>query len=178
MSGVESRYAEALSQLASENGLLAAYGSELGLIAELYKSQPDLRAFLANPAVRPELKKDLVSKVFGGKIDGRLVNFLYLLIDNRRLGLLDRIFSEYRRLADRLGNVLHIEIVSAGPLTDAQAESIKSIYAKEYGAASVEAGLKTDPSLLGGVLVRIGDKVIDGTVKGRLRELAETVIGG
>ena len=74
-------------------------------------------------------------------------------------------------MADKIGNILHMEVISAEPLGEDQLERLKGIYRKEYGADGVRADVWTDASLIGGVMVKIGDKVIDGTIHGRLKQL-------
>jgi F-type H+-transporting ATPase subunit delta len=176
MLNVESQYAEALIEIAAEHDLLDIYSNQLGLIVELYENEPDFRDFLTNPVIKIGLKKDLVSKAFGDIINSSLVNFMFLLIDKKRLDLLPSILTEFRRKADKIKKVLQIEIYSAHPLDDCQIDRIKNIYKKENAALSVHAELKLDPSLIGGVLIKIGDKIIDSSIKGRLEQLNASVM--
>lgn len=170
---VGKRYAEALVDVSLENGETDNYRSKLKTLVDLYKNQAEFKWLLSTPEVSSGIKKETLTKSLGAEPGDRLVNFLMLLIDKGRIDFLPEIFKEYEVLADKRKNILNIVIVSASALDESQIERIKEKYAKEYNASSVNAKIELDNSLLGGVKIKIGDRVIDGSVRGRLEALRQ-----
>lgn len=173
---VEKRYAEALVDIAVRNGALDSYQNELLEVADLFSTNEEFRVFLLNPEIKNEYKKSTLGKIFEKEIAGNLLNFMLLLLDKKRMNIFPGIVEEYIKLADKERNVLKMDIVSAGPLSDEQVDKIKEKYRSAYGAVDIRVNLSVDPSLLGGVKIIVGDKVIDGTVKGRLENLKDILV--
>lgn len=176
MSLVDRRYAEALVEISIQKNKIQSYQEELKGIVSIYNSQLDLKLLFINPQVKTEVKKEIAEKLFGNQIDSDLLNFLKLLFDRGRIKFLPSIADEFNKLADKHKNVLSMTIIASAPLDEKQINSIKEKYRKLYNATSVNASNEIDTSLLGGVKVRIGDKVIDGTVKGRLEALRQVLV--
>ena len=173
---VESRYADALTSIAVESGKIDLFKEQTKWILSLYDTQEDFKSLLTSHEVDPTVKKNVIKSIFKDNIRNELVNFLMLLIDKGRISHLPGILKEFERLANERSNVLTMKIISAYPLEDKQINSIKEKYKNTYKAASVVADIEVDGSLLGGVKVIIGDKVFDGTVKGRLEELKQMIV--
>lgn len=173
---VEKRYAEALVDLSVENGETDDYRSKLKMLAELYESQQEFQWLLLTPEISMEVKKETIIKILGVKPGDKLANFVMLLIDKGRIKFLPSIFKEFDRLADIRRNVLNMTILSASPLIGMQIDLLKTKYRKEYNASAVNAQVQVDKSLIGGVKVIIGDRVIDGSVRGRLKTLNQLII--
>jgi F-type H+-transporting ATPase subunit delta len=173
---IEKRYAEALIGLSVQNNTIDDYRQELLVIADLYRNQQDFRLFLLNPKVKTEIKKAVISKAFSGKIKQELVNFLSLLLDKGRIKNLPGIFAEYLKAADKIKNTLNITIISAAPLEDKQVNSIVEKYKLLYNSTSANLLKEIDKTLIGGVKVKIGDKVVDGTITGRLQGLRNVLL--
>ncbi len=171
MSLIEKRYAEALIGISEKESAIESHKQQLYSVSDLFANQSDFRYFLLNPQIKVDTKKDAITKIFGGNIHEHLINFLMLLLDKGRIKLLPGIYKEYADLADKKGNVLNMTIISAASLDEAQINEIKEKYAKVYNASTVKADIEVDKGLIGGVKVKIGDKVIDGTVKGKLEGL-------
>lgn len=173
---VEKRYAEALVNISVEKNMIERHQNELGFIADLYSHQEDFKNFLLNPKTDIDARKDLLRNVFKGRIQDELLSFLLILLDKGRIKYLQGIYEEYVRLAEEKQNILSMEIMAAAPLLSSQVESIKEKFRKLYKASSVNASVNIDQRLVGGVRVRIGDKLIDGSIKGRLKELQEILL--
>lgn len=173
---VEKRYAEALVELSIDIGETDTYRSRLKAIVDLYENQPDFRWLLLTPEVGTEVKKETVAKLLGTSEGDKLVSFLLILIDKGRIKLLPQIVQEFNRLADIRKNVLNLLITSASPLTGLQIDRIKSKYSQEYKASAVNAEVQLDKTLIGGVKVKIGDRVIDSSIKGRLEALKQLTV--
>ncbi len=173
---VEKRYAEALIKISAEKDKIAQHQQELGMVADIYGSQPDFRDFLLNPKTDIEARRGLVRGAFKGRIEDEVLNFILLLLDKGRIKFLQGVYEEYVRLAEEKQNILSIDILSAAPLEGRQVDGIAEKFRRLYNASSVKASVVIDGSLVGGVRVRIGDKLMDGSIKGRLKELQEILL--
>lgn len=173
---VESRYAEALIDISAQRNAVEAFQQELRWIVSVFNGYSDLKSFILSPEVDISVKKELIKNIFNGRVRVELVNFLMLLLDKGRVKYLPGILEEFDRLADERKNVLSMKIISAVPIEDWQIDRIKERYRDIYNAVSVKADTEIDRSLTGGVKVKIGDKVYDGTVKGRLEGLKQLIV--
>ncbi|MCX7921025.1 MAG: F0F1 ATP synthase subunit delta [Clostridia bacterium] len=173
---VERRYAEALVGISEKEGKIEEYQQEFQSIVDIFNNQQDFRLFLLNPEIKTEVKKGFVEKIFKNSIRPEMTSFLMLLLDKGRIKLLPTILDEFTRLADKKKNTLSMTIISAVELDESQISKIKEKYREVYQARQVKADVEIDSSVIGGVKVKIGDKVIDGTVKGRLDSLRELLV--
>lgn len=172
----EKRYAEALVESASNSCELDIYRAQLNDILEVFNTYPELNALLSNPEASQEIKKATLHKLFHSSVKSELINLLMLLLDNGRIKHLNEIARVFGQLADEKLNILNITIYSAFAVEDDQLDRISEKYRKFYSASSVRAQVIIDRSLIGGLKVQIGDKLIDGTVKGRLESLRQVLI--
>jgi F-type H+-transporting ATPase subunit delta len=173
---VEKRYAHALIDIAVKDGMLDVYGQELNMLKDTYNSSPEFEIFLLNPEVKLEDKKRILSSTLQDKIQKNVLSFILLLLDKNRIKHLPGIAEEYSIIADNTRNTLNMTIISAVPLEEQQIESIKKKYQQLYKATAVEALITVDKSIVGGIKVKIGDKVIDGSIEGRLESLRELLL--
>lgn len=171
---VEKRYAQALLELS--RGDVYNVKQEFMDLVGIYNSDADLRQFLLDPVVKTDNKQNLIKNVFTGIVSKNMVNFLLLLISKQRIGSLPQIFEQFVQLADRMANVLDIKIITVEPLSEVQLNSIKDKFKKKYNANSVKTTEIIDASIIGGIKVIIGDKVYDGSIKGRIESLTELVV--
>ena len=176
MSLVESRYAEALINIAAEKASIDEFLEDLGTVALMYSGEPGFKEFLLNPQNETTLKKNVVYNSYNGRVKPEIINFVSLLLDKGRIKYLPGIYSEFVRLADEKRSILTINILSAAPLGDEQISVITHKYQKLYNAVSVKTQVKYDPSLIGGIRVVVGDKMTDASVKGRLKQLEELLL--
>lgn len=169
-----SRYAEAFVDLAAEKNALDAYLEELSSITELCADRT-LNALLANPEVSKRERKDILSGILKGRVRQEVQNFALLLIDKERIGSLPGILREAVRMANERRKIIDIIIYTAFPIGQEQIDSICEKFKKLYGAVGFKVAVRTDPTLLGGVKVAIGDKVYDGSVKKKLAGLRKSM---
>ena len=162
------RYAQAYFDLAEEADAIDAWGRELSRVAEAL-SDPDVARALANPRLRPPQRAALAASLLEGtrKEAGNLVR---LLLERNRIAVLPQVVAHYQRLADRASGVTRAEVITAVALDEATAARIKRTLSDRIGGA-VETTVAQDPDILGGLVVRIGDRVIDGSVRTRLQQL-------
>jgi F-type H+-transporting ATPase subunit delta len=162
------RYAQAYFDLAQAAGAVDAWGSELSRVAEALSDDEVARA-LDNPRLRVTQRAELAAALLEGtrKEAGNLVR---LLVERNRGAALPQVVAHYQRLADRASGVTRAEVTTAVPVDDATAARIRHTLSDRIGGA-VETTVAQDPEILGGLVIRIGDRVIDGSVRTRLQQL-------
>lgn len=170
------RYAEALLQLARVSNKVSDFRTQLAYISELYESSEDVKNFFLNPLVGTAPRKNIITQLFSSNVDKELINMLFLLVDKEMFSYLPNLYTEYKLLADKYENTLNLKITAASPLDDVQLLRLKEKYRIKYEASYVNVETVIDPSLIGGVSVQIGDKVYDGSLKGRLESLKDILI--
>ncbi len=166
-------YARAAFEFAAERGALDQWAEVLGMLGAVALA-PEIAPLLSDPAVTPKRRADILLEVAGGEVDEHGRNFVHLLAANRRLTLLPDIAAQYEVLKAEHEKAVQVEAISAFPLSAQQVGVIsENLERKLQRKVNVEA--RVDESLIGGVLIRAGDKVIDGTIRGRLERLAESM---
>jgi F-type H+-transporting ATPase subunit delta len=173
---IEKRYAEALIGLSVQKNTIDEYQQELLVIVELYKNLQEFRLFLLNPEIKTDNKKTVINNSFNGKVKKEIISFILLLLDKGRIRNLPGILIEYIKSADKIKNTMDITIISSIPLEDTQVSKIVEKYKTLFGSISAKIHLAIDSSLIGGVKVKIGDKVVDSSITGRLKNLREVLI--
>lgn len=169
---VGSRYAEALFEIARAQNKIDELEEELRSVNSVVAASRELQKVLYHPQIAPEEKKGILKAIFEGKVSATTVNFLYLLVDHKREAFLKDIVTFFTSLADRARNVVQVQVTSAVELTAEEKGKLKETLEKAT-RKNVRAEYSVDPSLIGGVVVRIGDRVIDGSVKTRLAGMRE-----
>ena len=172
---VSRRYAAALFNQAKAKGTLKETSSDLALIAETLVAAPGLAALVGHPLVTQKRKKEALETAFGSKTSATTMAFLNLLADKRRTGLLADVKVEFDRLLREFSNIVAATATSAVPLTKSQLTALEKALEKRTGK-DIELTTEVDPTLMGGILVRIGDTVLDGTVRGKLDRLREQLL--
>jgi len=175
MSLIAKRYAEAFLDLSEDAGTIDAYRNELTAVSDIYESGNGLRDFLLSPKTKTSDKKQLLNDLFEGRAGKNTLCLLQLLLDKTRIKYLPEISREYAKMADERKNFLSITIKTAFALDKSQIDGICTKFRELFHAASVKAAVEIDPSLIGGVQVYVGDKLYDGTLKGKLSRLQKVL---
>ncbi|MHB0912528.1 MAG: F0F1 ATP synthase subunit delta [Armatimonadota bacterium] len=170
------RYAGALFGLARDADAIDRVESDLGLVNYSVESMPSLREVVMHPLIPADRKKEILAAVFAEKIEGLTLDFLKLLVDKRREGILSDVEEEYVRIADDFRGVMPAVVVSVVPLTAEEQAALKQKLGGLTGK-TVELTLEQDEALIGGLVVKIGDTVIDGSVRGQLATMREKLLG-
>jgi F-type H+-transporting ATPase subunit delta len=170
------RYARAIFELGSESGQLDRLTQEVSEFAASFQELPALRRALENPVLDEALRERVLRQVARHSQFSPLgTNALLVLLKRRRLGDLPVIARRLRTLADEKNGICRAKIVSAGSLPDAYFNQLKVRLEGVVGKRIVVEH-EEDPSLIGGVLVRVGDNTFDGSIKGRLEELERQLL--
>jgi F-type H+-transporting ATPase subunit delta len=164
-------YATALMSLAQSKNLTNEIGDNVRSLLNLLENSEELQQFLANPVMKVDDKKAVISQIIGDEVNPYMRNFLMLLADRSRILYLDRIGQQYLALLRKLNNVVLAEVTSAVELNDGQKETLVQRVKEMNNAQDVEIQTKIDPSLMGGVIIKIGSQVIDASVRGQLRRI-------
>jgi len=163
-------YAKAIFALARQGNKLAEVSAGLSRAAEAVADER-VHALLGSPHVSAAQLAELVSGVAGDKLDEHGRNFVSLLAQNRRLGFLPEIAALFEQMKADVENAVDVEVTAASPLTPDQESRYAAALQKKLGRA-VRLHTKVDGSLIGGAVLKAGDLVIDGSIKGRLERLA------
>ncbi len=172
---VARRYSNAFFAIAQEKGLTDQLETELKDVVDTIYSNEDLRKVMEHQLVSPEEKKAILEKVFSGEISELTINFLNVVIEKYRASYIHAIYEEFVSYANEARNMADAQLKSAAELTEADIALIKAKLSEVTGK-TVRLQSEVDPSLIGGVVVRIGDKVIDSSLVGRLEKLKENLL--
>jgi F-type H+-transporting ATPase subunit delta len=171
-SAVANRYARALADVVSKPGPGLTPESVVAQIAgflEAFRSAPELRNVLLSPAVAPQKKKNIISRL-GAQLGLSQVaqNFLFVVIDHRRMNLLGEMLAAFEALIDERMGVVRTDITTAQPAGKEEQDGLARRLSQKTGRR-VRARYGVDPALIGGAIVRIGSTIYDGSVRGQLR---------
>lgn len=164
--GVAKRYAKALFEVAAEKQSIDRVAADMTLVAKAVTESDELRQTLLNPTIPMTLKDQLVVDIFTSHVDEVVLNFLRVLVQSRREAYMIVITDEFHRLFDQAKGRVKVLVESAVELSDAELSAIKSQLSGDK--KEVEVTTTVTPSLLGGMRVTVGDKVIDASVKTQL----------
>lgn len=168
-------YATALFRMAKERNELDKRSNELSFLAAVAADEQAV-ALIDNPKLTSAELENIFLRICEGKLDEQSVNLVKLLVEYGRLNILPEISVGYELLKADFEGSLDAEIIAAAALTDDQvAKLVKQLEAR-FGK-KIEAQVKVDPQIIGGIKIVVGDTVIDASVRGKLQELAYTLKG-
>jgi F-type H+-transporting ATPase subunit delta len=170
------RYAEAAFEVAMRDNTVDTWRTELESAAEVVAEERIGRA-LANPSIPLETRTATAEATFGPMVGRQVLNLIGLLLRRGRIEELPRLAAEFRRLDDERQGITHATATSASKLT---ADEVRALTQRleQFTGGRVELDVQVDPSLLGGVVVRVGDRLIDGSVRSRLERLRNQLVSG
>lgn len=164
------RYAKALFAVAQEKGAVDRIQSELRAASSALQGDPEVQAFFNHPNIGTDVKVRAMKDAVGGKVSDETLRAVELLIERGRIAVIDAVSATYDALADEALGRAHAQVTAAQPLTpEQQAEIARQFSALTGKTVTVETVV--DSSLLGGVRVRIGDTLYDGSLATKLNEL-------
>ena len=166
-------YANAVFDLARSADRLAQWSAMLGLLARTVGTD-EVGELIAAPSLNPAAKAHQLIDVVREEIDDRCRRFVHVLADNQRLGLLPEIAAQFEALKAEAEKTLDIEITAAVELTDGQVDAYTQALRRRFDQ-DVNVSVEVDPGLIGGAVIRAGDTVIDGSVRGRLTRLVDSL---
>jgi len=171
------RYALALFELARDGKKLESVGASLAAVRQALAESEDFRALATSPLVGRDAAVKAVTAAAGAmRLDPLTTSFLGVLAQNRRLSRLDGVIRAFSLLAARHRGEITAEVTSARPLDDDQVDAIKQNLRTRMGR-DIAVDLEVDPAILGGLVVKIGSQMIDGSIRTKLNNLALAMKG-
>ena len=171
LNSVTTPYAEALLQVVNENDQTEQMVLEVKQLLTLINDSPELGQVLSSPILETESKKKVLVEIFSDKINSSLLNFLKLLSDRKRIGIVTSILDRFLEIYRENSNIALATVTSAVELTDEQKVLITKKIINIAGTEKLELVTKIDPSLIGGFVASVGSKVIDASLASQIRKL-------
>lgn len=172
------KYAKGLFEVAKEKGKIKEFWDELSAFRNFIKEVPSAINVLQSPIYPPDLKQEILDEIFKQvKLDPEIEKFLRLLVERRRMHLFNEIVEMYRALLDEELGILRGEVIAPIELSPEDVEGVKQVLREKFGK-EVYLDLRVDPSIIGGLMIRIGDFVWDATFKRQLRVMQEIIEKG
>jgi len=177
-SKISRRYAKALLSIGQDEGLYEDYGKDLKEFADFCLANEEFYRIISSKIFSLEDRRKVMEAVLekSGFVDV-VKNFLRLLLDKDRIGVIGEITDYYASLTDEISGIARADIITAKPLKTQTLAKIEEVLAK-LTAKKVKTLVKEDESLIGGVIVKVGDLVLDGSVKAQIEGLKETIKRG
>ncbi len=172
---VARNYAETLFELASRNESVPAFEAGIQAVATLIEENADVREFIETPRISSAAKKSVLGATFEGRMPTLLVNFVKVVIDKRRQRLLRKIAGEFQNLVDEHAGRTHVEVTVARPLNETELEEVARGLSRALGK-TVIPNLHVRPDILGGIVVRTGDSIFDGSVRRQIENMRRTLL--
>jgi len=169
-------YGRSLFEVAREQGKLDVLREQLGQVADALNEHRELAVFFFSPYFSTKEKQDGLGRLLDGA-DPILLNFLALLIENHRMPVIFRVRQEYERLWEEENKTLPVEITSAIVLDEATTESLGRTIGERTGR-KVTLAARVDPEILGGIIIRVGNSILDASIRNRLEQLRRHVAQG
>ena len=171
MKSASLQYANALADIALEQGAAEPVLKQLSEFGAAFAASAELRIFLAAPGVSHEAKHGVIEKLAARMGASKIIrNFLFVMVDNQRAALLPDILAAFQEVIRRRQGVAEAEVSSAVNLSDTQKAQLLQTLERLTGK-KIQAQYALEPELLGGAVVRIGDTIYDGSLRSRLKEM-------
>jgi F-type H+-transporting ATPase subunit delta len=172
---IASRYAQAVMQSCPDLATIEKVEDELTILGKTFVKFPEVKGFLINPKMPSAIKKQILHNALDSTHNPIVMRLLDLLIDKRRQDILPDIAVRYADLTDQARGVEHAWIIVATPISAELEQKLKGAV-QRFSARNVETSIKVDPSILGGVQIKLGDKVIDGSLKKRFSDIRRAML--
>jgi F-type H+-transporting ATPase subunit delta len=171
ISTVAFRYAKSLIDLAQEKGLTEDIHNDMQFFKQTVDENRSLLLMLQNPVVRVDKKTAVLNAVFSARLNPMTMDFIHIIDRKHRESIMDAIADEYIRLYNKLKGIQRASVTTTTPLTDALREEFKAMVANATGANSVELEERIDQKLIGGYVLRLGDRQIDASLRNQLNDI-------
>lgn len=170
------RYAKALMQLAKEKNALQTIISDIKLIESTVGSSKELKNLLLSPLVNSEKKQSILDSIFGSKIDALTKSFIHQLVVQKRESILHLICEQFVVIYNEMHKIAKVELKTATSLNEATKTKILQTIKSTYQLSEIELTESVDTELIGGLVLRIGDKQLDASIKGQLKNIENELV--
>ncbi len=172
-SKITTRYAKGLFKLAQQENLLETIYKDLKLVEQTYELK-EFKQFINSPVIAISQKKQVLTELFRNKINKYTLNFLLLVVENRREQFLKLLILDYQKLYKQALNITEVELITAVELDEKIKNEFKQILAK-VTQSNVDLHHQIDPQIIGGFILRIEDKQLDASIASQLRKLKKQI---
>ena len=172
---VAKRYAVALFEIAKEKNNLDAMAEEIRVVKEVFSSNEELNAFLKQPKILLQQKQQVLSGALAG-VSQYIKNTIMLMIERHRTDEIAHMAEEFVGLCNEHKSVAEATVYTTRPITDAEREAISSVFAPKVGKNTLRIENIVDRDIIGGMKLRIGNRIFDGTVIGKLNRLERQLL--
>ncbi|MGN0367830.1 MAG: ATP synthase F1 subunit delta [Wujia sp.] len=173
---VETTYGDALLQLAIEEGKLDSLYEEAQSLVEVLKNNEELIQILNHPQIDKEEKKKLIENIFADRLSKDMIGLLLLLVEKDHSAQTKKVLEYFIRQVKKEKNIGVASVVSAITLTDSQKMAIKNRLIETTSYDSMEISYDTDKSLIGGLVIRIEDRVVDSSIKTKIEKMSQSLV--
>jgi F-type H+-transporting ATPase subunit delta len=167
---VASRYAKSLIDLAQEQNVLEPVRKDIELFIRVSRENPLLRAVLKNPIIGPEKKEGILEELFTGKVNPLILSYFKIVVNKGRSEILYSTAKEFINEYNNRKNIVKATVTSASPLSEKNRKQFEELV-REATKGEVVLETKVDPNLIGGYILKIGDRQFDGSISSSLRKL-------
>ncbi len=158
-----------MMSVAQSQNLLDKFNDNCNTVLQVLKDSADLQQFVDSPIVKATDKKAVIQKVFGENVDPMMLNLIMVLVDRGRISFLAGVCQQYQVMLRKLRGDVLAEVTTAVALTEAQTSSIKDRVKAMTSANNVDISAKIDPTIVGGVIIKVGSQIIDSSLRSQLR---------
>lgn len=173
---VENVYADAFLESAAESGKQAAFLRDANLLIETLRLNPEILYAVRNPALSREERERFLSELFSSELEPETLGFLNVILEKKREDRLLSILERFVRMAEEKAGVCRVSVVTPFPVTEDEKLRIEKKIRETAGYETYHFRYETDESLVGGIVIRIRDRVVDGSVKNRLNVLTKELM--
>ena len=173
---VSRTYGDALFELAVEENRTDSFMEEIAMVQTVLKENRDLEKILMHPEIPKSRKLQVIEEVFKGKISNALTGFLRIVVTKERYKDLPDIFAYFTARIKEYKKIGVAVVVSAIPLVEAQKQKIEKKILNTTSYEAMEIDYKVDESIIGGLIIRIGDRVVDSTIRSKLNSLTASLM--
>lgn len=171
---VAKRYAKALFEVASDKGIVDAVKDDLRAVVAAVQADKSFEQLLMHPNISSEEKLGVLNKAFEGKVQETVLSVLHILVKNGREALLNELLSYYLEVANQATGSAEAVVTTPAALSEADAQAVAAQFSQLTGK-QIRVANVVDPALLGGMTVRIGDRLYDGSLSGKLARLEKSL---
>lgn len=178
MKGVRAaiRYAKALMQLAEESKSLDTVVADVKMIHNLVEGSADLRMLLSSPLIKSDKKQSILTSLLTGKVSDLTLKFIQLVVEQNRESSLGVIAEEFIGIYNENNNIAKVSLITATALDTNSRDLILKTIKEKYNFSEIQLEESVDADLLGGMVMRIGDKQMDASIRGQLRKIENELV--
>lgn len=171
---VAKRYSDAILETAKENDILDMIFNDLTTVCESLDSVGELKSFLSHPVISFNEKKEMVTAIFSGRVNNLVLNLLYILLESNKIALIDTILYCYQQSLDEAKNILTVGVVSAVKIDKDLKEKLQQKLEEKFHK-NVKFDFNTNSDIIAGLILKIKDKTIDGSVASKIEAFKKTL---